>query len=65
LSDTDSLDIMRMIDASENAILHAVLCNAAGGGLIAWSVIGPGTSPTKRQGNKSGRFARRPYQRTR
>jgi hypothetical protein len=42
--DTDSLDIIRMMDASENAIVHAVIWIGLGVGLILWSMIGPGSS---------------------
>jgi hypothetical protein len=44
VGDTDSLDIVRVIDASQNAIVHAVLWIAIGGGFIAWYAIGPGSS---------------------
>jgi hypothetical protein len=43
-SDSDSFDLIRMLDASENAIVHAVIWIAAGGGIIAWYTIGPGSS---------------------
>ena len=43
-SDTDSLDIIRMMDASENAIVHAVIWIGLGVGLILWYLIGPGGS---------------------
>jgi hypothetical protein len=42
-SDTDSLDIIRMMDASENAIVHAVIWIGLGVGLILWYLIGPGS----------------------
>jgi hypothetical protein len=43
-SDSDSFDIVRMVDASQNAIVHAVIWIAAGAGIIAWYWIGPGAS---------------------
>jgi hypothetical protein len=47
-SDSASLDFIRMNDASENAIFHAVLWIAIGGGFIAYYTTGPGRSPHKR-----------------
>lgn len=44
VSDSDSFDIVRMVDASDNAILHAVIWIAVGAGIIAWYWIGPGAS---------------------
>ena len=44
VGDTDSFDVIRMIDASQNAILHAVLWIAVGAAFIAWYTIGPGSS---------------------
>jgi hypothetical protein len=42
--DTDSLDIIRMMDASENAIVHAVIWTGLGVGFVLWYMIGPGSS---------------------
>jgi len=50
-SDTDSLDFIRMVDASQNAIVHAVIWIGLGGGLIFWYLIGPGSSSRKASGN--------------
>jgi hypothetical protein len=41
---TDSLDIIRMMDASENAIVHAVIWTRLGVGFVLWYMIGPGSS---------------------
>jgi len=51
VSDTDSFDIIRMIDASQNAIVHAILWVGIGGGIVAWYAIGPGSS---RRGGSDG-----------
>jgi hypothetical protein len=45
VSDSNSFDLIRMLDASDNAILHAVLWIAVGGGILLWSLAGPGSSP--------------------
>jgi len=45
--DTDSLDIITMVDASQNAIVHAVIWIGLGGGLILWNLFGPGSSGRK------------------
>jgi hypothetical protein len=45
--DIDSLDFIRMLDASQNAIVHAVIWIGLGGGLILWNLIGPGSSGRK------------------
>ena len=39
--DTDSFDIIRMNDASQNAVVHAVIWIGLGGGFIAWALIFP------------------------
>jgi hypothetical protein len=36
-----------MVDASQNAIVHAVIWIGLGGGLILWNLIGPGSSGRK------------------
>jgi hypothetical protein len=46
-SDTDSLDIIKMVDASQNAIVHAVIWIGLGSGLILWNLFGPGSSSRK------------------
>jgi hypothetical protein len=44
VSDSNSLDLIRMIDASDNAVVHAVLWIAVGAGILSWSLAGPGGS---------------------
>jgi|GEM_PF-4319824 len=46
-NDTDSLDFVRMLDASRNAIVHAMIWIGLGGGLILWNLFGPGSSGRK------------------
>jgi hypothetical protein len=46
--DTDSFDIIRMNDASQNAVVRAVIWIGLGGGFIAWALISPRGS--RRQG---------------
>jgi hypothetical protein len=40
-----------MVDASQNAIVHAVIWIGLGGGLILWNLIGPGSSGRKASGD--------------
>lgn len=47
-SNSNSLDFVRMTDASENAIFHAGLWIVLGAGLIAYYAFGPGSSSRKR-----------------
>jgi hypothetical protein len=44
VSDSGSFDIIQMVDASDNAIVHAVIWIAAGTGIVAWYWMGPGAS---------------------
>lgn len=54
-SDTNSLDIISILDASENAMVHAVLWCAAGAVVIFWYLAGPGSSPQKSGDDEDGR----------
>jgi hypothetical protein len=42
--DTNSFDITRMMDAAENAVVHAVIWIGVGGCVIAWYTLGSGSS---------------------
>jgi len=45
LIDSNSLDLISMIDASENATVHAVIWTVVGAAVIFWFLTGPGSSP--------------------
>jgi len=50
-SDSDSFDIVRMLDASQNAIVHFVIWAVLGGGVILWYWMGPGSARQRSDDN--------------